>query len=537
MKLSAFAGLVIIFCLSVKAQTTSNEAEGVVSYITSQNIYVRYSSTAGIKAGDTLYFRSDNKLLPALVVSSLSSTSAVCILIADKQMNVNDKVIAKRNIQPKENFLPKPVVINDSIIEKDTTTISTKDTVTAKTPSRKQDIYGYARIYNYSNFTNTPAPISYVNGMAFSFNIKNIADSKFSLESNMLFRLKNDEWEETKSNVFNSLKIYNISVKYDVTKSLFLILGRKINPNISNIGALDGLQAQKSFKGLFVGLFAGARPDYEDYGFNFNLFQYGAYVGYDFRTVKRDMMNSLAYVEQMNDFNTDRRFLYFQHNSNLLKNVNVFVTAEMDLFKIVNEQKQNDFSLTNLYCAIRWRPVKKLSLTGTYDARNNVIYYETYKDYLSTMIEVQTRQGYGFQMNYNMAKYLSAGFRVGYRFQQKDPRPTKNAYLYITYSNIARSLISITVSSTILETSYLQGNVYNGRLSRPFNKGKMHVGCGYSYVDYKIVNDQSPFVQHIADINFTTQIYKKLSLALNTEANFEDKNQFYRLYVQLKQRF
>jgi hypothetical protein len=326
-------------------------------------------------------------------------------------------------------------------------------------------------------------------------------------------------------------------VKYDINKSLYLLLGRRINPNISNIGAIDGLQAEKTIKGFFVGAFAGFRPDHLDYGFNFNLLQFGGYIGYNMQTPKRNMQNSLAFVEQMNGMKTDRRLLYFQHNSSLLKNVNLFLSIEMDLYKFASGQQQNTFDLTNLYASLRWRPFKKLTLSGTYDARNNVIYYETYKDHLSTMIEKETRQGLGFFANFTLAKNLYAGVKVGYRFQKSDLRPTKNAYLFITYSNIARSQLAATLSSTILETNYLQGNVINLRLSRPFNSGRMNLGAGYSFVNYKILNGESNFRQHIAEINFTIEIIKRFSIALNAEADFEKKNQFYRTYLQLRKRF
>ncbi len=527
----------VVFGLSLKAQIKTEEVEGTVSYTTSQSIYVKYPSTKGITAGDTLFLNRNNSLLPALIVKNLSSTSIVAFSIGDININLNDKIIAKRRIVINEAPKEQVAMINNMTETTDSTKVTDKSENNQKPITRKQKIFGYASISNYSNFSNTPAHYSYVNNFSLSFNINNIGNSKFSLASNILFRQENGEWENVKKNVFLGLKIYNLSVRYDINKSLFLLLGRSINPNISNIGAIDGLQAGKSFKGLFIGAFAGFRPDHQDYGFDFNLLQFGGYIGYNMQTAKRNMQNSLAFVEQMNHLKTDRRFLYFQHSSSLLKNVNLFVTMEMDLYEVVNEQKQSTFNLTNLYASLRWRPIKKLTLSGTYDARNNVIYYETYKDYLSTLIEVQTRQGLGFYANYTIAKNLYSGFRVGYRFQKKDLRPTKNAYLFITWSNIAKSLVSATLSSTILETNYLQGNVFNLRLSRPFMSGRMNLGGAYSFVNYKIMNGESNFRQHIAEINFTTEIVKRFSVALNVEADFEKTNQFYRAYIQLRKRF
>ena len=91
--------------------------------------------------------------------------------------------------------------------------------------------------------------------------------------------------------------------------------------------------------------------------------------------------------------------------------------------------------------------------------------------------------------------------------------------------------------TTMLETAYLNGNVYSLRLSKPFISGRIYVGGGYSFVDYKIKNAELPFRQNIGDINFTTEIIKKLSLSINLEVDFEKTNQFYRAYVQLRKRF
>ncbi len=536
MRILLAVSFVLLCFLSVDAQNARENVEGNVSFITSQNVYIKYSSTKGIVVGDTLFAKNNNALVPALVVYSMSSTSVVCNLLSNIKVNINDAITAKRRVENKEPEKIKPIETQNNLTA-DTSAVMNKKEQKSQNPSRKQKIYGFVSLSNYSNFSNTPYPFSYRNNVSVSFNIKNIANSKFSLETNLLYRQGNGDWTKTKGTVFNALKIYNFAVKYDITKSLFLLLGRKANPNVANIGAIDGLQVEKSFKGFYLGGFGGARPGYMDYGFNFNLLQYGAYVGYNMQTPKRNMQNSLAFVQQMNNLKTDRRFLYFQHSSSLLKNVNMFVSIEMDLYKVVNQQKQNTFNLTNLYASLRWRPVKRLTLTGSYDARTNVIYYETDKNYINTLLDMQTRQGLGFFANLTLAKYLYMGARVGYRFQNNDLRQSKNAYLFITYSNIAKSKISSTLSSTILQSSYLQGNIYNLRLSRPFVSGKMNIGLAYSYVNYKIMHAETPFIQHIAEFNFTVEIIKKLSLALNVETDIEKTNQFYRAYIQLRKRF
>ncbi len=106
---------------------------------------------------------------------------------------------------------------------------------------------------------------------------------------------------------------------------------------------MDGLQAEKTFNKITLGVVAGTRPDYTDYGFNKNLLQYGGYLAFD--TKKDDIFtqSSLAFMEQMNNMKTDRRFLYFQHSSSLLKNLYFFGTFEVDLYKVQNFHSSKHF--------------------------------------------------------------------------------------------------------------------------------------------------------------------------------------------------
>ena len=110
-------------------------------------------------------------------------------------------------------------------------------------------------------------------------------------------------------------------MKYELGKNTVISVGRKINPNISSIGALDGLQTESNYKHFFWGAVAGFRPDYTDYGFNAHLLEYGAYFGHTAQNKNGRMQTSLALFEQTNSGKTDRRFAYFQHDNSLIKNV------------------------------------------------------------------------------------------------------------------------------------------------------------------------------------------------------------------------
>jgi hypothetical protein len=181
--------------------------------------------------------------------------------------------------------------------------------------------------------------------------------------------------------------------------------------------------------------------------------------------------------------------------------------------------------------------IRQLSLSASYSARQNIVYYETYKTILDQILDPETLQGYMFQVTGNPIKYLSVGARAGYRFRKSDPRPSKNLYVYATYSRIPVLKISATLSATLLETSYISGKIYSLTMSRDLVAGKLYAGLGYHYVDYHYFSTESSIPQNMAEFNLNWNIYKKLCLSLNYEGTFEKINQYNRLYINITQRF
>ena len=160
------------------------------------------------------------------------------------------------------------------------------------------------------------------------------------------------------------------------------------------MGAMDGIQFEKSLNRFSFGLLAGSRPDYQNYGVDLSLFQYGGYLAFNTGNKGRNSGSSLAYIEQTNNFKTDRRFLYFQHSNTLIKNLWFLSTVELDLFKLENDVPSTALDLTGTYISLSYRITKKVSVSGSYDARKNVMYYETYKSYVDRLLENELRQGF-----------------------------------------------------------------------------------------------------------------------------------------------
>jgi len=529
--LSAFLMLIV----NVQGQVNDTLVKGKVSYITSQNVYVKFQTTRGINAGDTLFFNQSGKLIPALIVRNLSSISCVCEPIDQHQFSESSAVFfkAKANVAIKQEPKEIQVTQNEIITTEEDTVVDKSDIP----PKPVQDVYGRVAVSSSANFSNTPSSNSNRMRYNMSLNVDNIANTPLSAETYFSFVYRNDRWSEVQDNIFNALKIYSLALRYDFIPGTTMWLGRRISRQIPVMGAMDGLQFEKRLKDFSMGVIAGTRPDYRDYGFNAALMQFGGYVSHQFKVKKGFAQSTISFIEQKNNGKTDRRFAYFQHTNSLIEKVYFFASAEVDLY-MKTAQNQNDSPrLTNLYFSLRYRPIRKLSVTASYSRRNNVIYYESYQENVDRLLENGALSGYSLAVNYQPVNKVSVGVRGSYRDRKDDPEPTMNFYGYVTMSQIPVLKTSATASVSIIETAYLSGKTYSLMLNRDLISGKLYAGLGFRYVDYSFKTAEASLGQSMPAADITWKILKNLYFSANYEVTFEKVNHYHRVYVNLTQRF
>jgi hypothetical protein len=528
-----------MFFLSIMLVTGQESAEikeGKVSYVTNQNVYVRFSSTENITIGDTLFVMKNDKKVPLLKVITLSSISAVCTPLTSEVIKVETQIFANTRQIPVQNVQAESQQVNP-VVPLAAKTVINQDTLAAGKVTPKQEISGRLGVSSYLNFSNSAAGNSQRMRYTFSMNAKNISGSKLSAETYISFVHKSKQWSEIQEDIFNGLKIYSLALNYKFNDNHQVWAGRKINPKISNIGAVDGVQYEAKMKAFTVGLVGGFRPDYANYTFSSKLPQFGAFVSHDKKTEIGNMQNSLAFFEQRNSGNTDRRFAYFQHSNSLVKNLYFFGSLEADLYKKVGDTISNSPRLSNMYFLLRYRIIKPLTVSISYSSRTNIIYYETYKDIIDRLLETESTQGFMGQINYRPVKYMTVGLKGSYRVRKNDPKPPETAYAYITYSRLPVINASATVSTTWMQTSYLTGNIYSINFSKDFLAGSLYGGIGYRYVDYAFYSGEFEQKQHMAELNLTMRITKKLYCSMNYEGTFEKSTNLSHIYLNVTQRF
>ncbi len=516
------------------AQTLTETLVGEVTFVSSQNIYVKFENTEQINVGDTLYSKQANKFIPAVKIEYLSSSSVAGKNLLSTKIKIGSELIYSfaTEVKPEYELVLVPI-LNDNIVEEQLNF----DIKKTNSKSKSNNIQGRVSISSYGNFSSTKAVDYFRWRYTFSARSQNFNSSRFSFDSYISFNYRSTEWNYIKNNISDALKIYSLAVNYQVSNSWDLTLGRKINRNLTNIGAIDGLQIQGKLSDFTTGFVIGSRPDYINYTYNFNLFEYGGYIAHMGLTGYGLMQNSLAIFQQTNDFKTDRRFLYFQHSSNFIRPMNFFFTTEVDLFKKENGQPTSDFSLTGIYASLKYKPIKELGLTGSYDSRKNVVYYETYQNYADSLYEAATRQGFSFRANIRPINNLFFYLSYGSRSRTGDYKSSQNYSGNIAYSKLPFINGTLSASYNNWATSYLNGKILGFSYSGDLFSGVLFTTLSLRKINYEYLNGSPNLEQTIVSIDLNIRIVRKLSTAITYEGTFEQKVSYGRVYFNLTKRF
>lgn len=531
------AAILLYLTGSIAYASTYEKVEriGIVTYKSTQNVYVKFENTAGIAPGDTLFQKTESSIVPAVIVQFISTKSVAGQTIGDIELKVDDKLYAVI-----EKEIPDSTTVSDKLPE--TAIVLSNQEVTAKDNfTRKKlnesGISGKFSIQSYSNISNS----SYFADnqrwrYSFALNAKKIGGSNLSFSNYMTFAYRADQWVKLKENIGQSIRVYDLAMNYDFSKKTSLWLGRHLNRKISNISSIDGLQFETGINENYIGVVGGSRPNYTDLGLNMKLFEYGVYLGREDSLSSGYMTNTVAFFEQTNDFKTDRRFLYLQHSNSLIPKTNIFLSTEVDMFKMISGLKSNEFQLTSLFASVRYSPSSAFSISLNYDARKNVIYYETYKNFIDSLFENETRQGFNVRINVRPVNRVFLGLSGGYRFQKSDIKPARNFGAYAGYSEIPGIYITPTVSYTKLITSYIDGGVAGLRLSRSFGS-IFDLSVYYRNTQYKFYSTIGNLNQNSVSVDLSTMLLNPVFFTISYEGIFEKTSTSGRILLDLTTRF
>lgn len=541
MHLRKFMGVgFVLLAGMLAAQPTQDTLSGSVTYLTSQNLYVRFTSTADLRIGDTLHQLLERRWLPVMVIEQMSSTSAVGKPLQPEPMAVGTRLYRRpapmrAQAVPENEVLPPPVVEVPETIPGEVE--STEGVPNRRTGSTsKAGIQGRISAAAYINTSDQPGSDRERMRYTLSMRTQHAGDRGFSSEIYTTFRHTVGEWTDVRHHFDRAFRLYSLAIQYDLSPRTHFWLGRKINLNLANLGAIDGLQAEHGMRDFFVGAFGGWRPDPYTYRYNSKLLQFGAYAGHRRTMGAGQITTTLAFAEQRNGGATDRRYLYVQHSNSVIRHIQLFASAEFDLYTIDEQFARQGPRFTSAYVSLRYRLSKWLTLFGSFDARRNVVYYETYKSFLDQFIDDQTRQGLRFSLTLRPAKRITLGASLGSRFE-RGAKATRNLNSYLTFARTPVLGLSASLSGVWIQTSYLTGTILGMRVYRDLFKGKLYTEIQYRHAEYRYGGSEFTLAQHIVGLNTTWRLRKKLSLAVNFEGELQKQRTLYRIYGHVTQRF
>jgi hypothetical protein len=509
--------------------------KGSVTFTSSKNVYVKFVSTADIRINDTLYVIAGDVLTPALLVTNKSSSSCVCSKLGLLEFRVNDEIAAR--VPVRETKKEEPVQVETEVPAANPEQKAQQEEGKVTNAVRdKQKIRARIAVASYSSLFDGGER----HRMRYSLNFQgnNINNSKFSTDNYIVFRHTLGEWTDVQENLNNALKVYSLSVKYQLNDRNSVTLGRKINPKMASVGAIDGLQYEGTFSKSFTyGVVAGSRPNFTDYSFDLSLFQAGAFAGYSKTGGKVNTQMTLGLLDQFNGGSTDRRFLYFQSNTDVAKNLNLFSSMELDTYQKVNGEISAKPQLTNFFVSARYRFSKKLNATLSFDTRKNIIYYESYKSFIDQLIENESRQGLRLNLSYHPWKLITVGVNGSMRFQQATASNFKNVNCFANINRLPGIKANLSLNANILRTGFVNSNIYSARLSKDFFKGKLNMETYYRYVQYRYSSEYQT-KQNVVGGSISFNITKKQSLFIYTEKTFTGgSNDFLLFNTKLMHRF
>ena len=370
-------------------------------------------------------------------------------------------------------------------------------------------------------------------------NARNINGGRFSFESYVNYR-QNIVQPGSSANGLQSkfLRLYNLALTYAVDSTMRISLGRKINRKVSSLGAIDGLQVEKYFGNFFIGAIGGFKPDLYQFDFNPDLLQYGGYVGISSSSKNFYLETTAGLIEQQNGGAVDCRYAYFQHSSTIGKKVNLFGSAEVDIYQNINGVVTSQPRLTNLYASSRYRFNRAFSLTLSYDTRKRIIYYETLRTEVEKLLaDDQARQGLRARINIRPVRYVNVGASYSRRFQNNNQNRSDNMNAYISHSKLPGIGGRLSVNVNMNESNYLKIRIYGTRYSRSLIRRKLSTDLYFRRVEYSYLGNELSTVQDYMGASFNIRLAGKLSLNILGEIARRSTEDNYRSNTRLIKRF
>jgi len=527
--------LLILSFLSAIVAHAQRQEFARVSYLNDQSVYLKFEDTRGIKEGDTLYDASSNAA--CLQIQKVSSISVLAKRIANCEIELKQRFFVRLSADEEPPEMTEPVSPNTpQISENSADSLQGKPNQSSSRPRQAEK--GFLNLALSSAATlSTNGRNNYRSVARASLGLDSLWGQDLSLEVYGNAQNFNRNYESTGDDF--RANIYNAALVYRPIKNQEFVLGRRLNRRVASLGAIDGLQWEGHWGNWTSGVIAGSRPDFENYGFNLNLMQYGAYGAYDWsntQTKQRGQL-SLGLMEQRNGAGIDRRYLYTQQSLRWGK-LYAFTSAEIDLYENFDTaQAANTARLSSLYLSLRYRLNSRWTVFASYDNRQQIIFFERFDSEVERLLSEQgAREGYRFRTNYRFFKSTHLGLSYNLRTNPTYGNNAENLQASLSQHNLPWLGGSISYRFNLNRNGNLNSEINSIRYARNFRSGS-RLSAYYRYVSFQYaLREITLDAQHYYGIEYSQALRNDWNLGLMAEYSMIHQQDQLRIFLRLNKR-
>lgn len=390
---------------AIRSAGAQSADKGVVTYISVENVYVRFDNTQNLQIGDTLYEVRTKK--PVLVLQKKSSTSTINSRINEKTIALGDsfyaisKIIAapiKRDTQI--NHKIQKIRFNDSL---------KTSNVKPKIAENKWIWHGYSSISTRYNQTfNSEANRAYTQQFG-RFNVRGVKkDSVRSTGLNISGNYQHfySQFQRTEAPKWGRVYLNQAEFSMSVSPSLDLKIGRGFQNGLSSIGALDALKLGLNIhKVRFEGV-CGFSPDYKTQLFSTEVPVLGVSAKYQNHQFPIKWDVNFGWMNQFRGGNVDRNLVLLQ-TSAFNQNSYAFLLLENDITQGLNKAR-----VQSTYLSVQHKLNSKWNTFASYDTRTPWIFWQTYDQLtIDDLIEREAQRGFRLRVNYKQSRNVNWGIQ------------------------------------------------------------------------------------------------------------------------------
>lgn len=512
------------FSINLSGQSSLFERKtivGTLSYQTVNNTYVKFEQTKTIQVGDTLY----NATSPCLVVQAKSTSSCVCISINSCNLHVGDTIqhyFFEKKLEEQKD--PHQTILDTNSANK----LPPKDSIINRIEPLITGVFSLSTLaqqtlLSEANRTNLRQVIRFGVTRQFSFLGK---PCTINLNGNYQHYYSN-----LPSNypLIGRLNIFQACIDQQFNSKLRISLGRSFQANgLSTFGISDAFRLQYSQSKWQFETVAGFLPNIGTFGLDIKQQLLGASIFYTKSTQGKYLQLGFGSYLQLKNGRFDR-----------------FTTASQGAFQIGKIQgyfaNDIDFSpskirMNNLFISAQWMLSRKWQLFISYDARQNIILWNSYNQSLiDDLLDNAIQQGLRSRIQFKAGANTILSFHVTNRFN-KELSQMQLIGLQVRQQKLFWRGSQLSYSSNL--ASYPSWLSFQQTLRYEQQIGSVQLGLYYrsQLFDRKEI-ESIIFNQSTYGIQMNSPLKKQIRYVITGEFGMQQQQKIIRVYVTFSKKF